>query len=161
MRPQIAVYPGSFDPIHNGHLDIIERCEKIFDGVLIAVLKNEEKRPLFSVEERVEIIREMMEGRPAVRVESFSGLLVDFMDKVEAKAVVRGLRAVSDFEYEFQMALMNRQLHPSLETVFLVPAVDLTYLSSSLVREVARFGGDVSGLVHPMVAEALAGRYRA
>jgi pantetheine-phosphate adenylyltransferase len=112
------------------------------------------------VEERLAMLRAMMEGEPRVGFEAFDGLLVDFARKAGASMVVRGLRAVSDFEYEFQMALMNRQLHPSLETVFLVPALDLTYLSSSLVREVARFGGDVSSLVHPVVAEALAGRYR-
>jgi pantetheine-phosphate adenylyltransferase len=157
MSQRIAVYPGSFDPIHNGHLDIIERCGPLFDEVVVAVLRNEGKQPLFTVEERMESIRGLV--GPDVRVESFSGLLVDFMDQVGARAVIRGLRAVSDFEYEFQMALMNRQLHPSLETVFLVPAVDLTYLSSSLVREVARYGGDVSALVHPTVAEALARRF--
>lgn len=160
MPPQIAVYPGSFDPIHNGHLDIIERCAKIFDGVLVAVLKNEEKRPLFSVEERVEIIREMVEGRPAVRVESFSGLLVDFMDRVGARAVVRGLRAVSDFEYEFQMALMNRRLNPRVETVFMMPREDYSYLSSRLVKEVYALGGDLSGLVPGPVLERLRPRLR-
>jgi pantetheine-phosphate adenylyltransferase len=124
------------------------------------VAVNPSKQPLFPVADRIAMLRATVGDDPRVTFESFDGLLADFARKVGASVVVRGLRAVSDFEYEFQMALMNRQLHPSLETVFLVPALDLTYLSSSLVREVARFGGDVSSLVHPVVAEALAGRYR-
>jgi pantetheine-phosphate adenylyltransferase len=151
MSKRIAVYPGSFDPMHNGHLDIIERCRPLFDEVVVAVLRNEGKQPLFSVEERIESIREMVVGE--VRVESFSGLLVDFMDQVGARAVVRGLRAVSDFEYEFQMALMNRRLNPRVETLFMMPREDYTYLSSRLVKEVFSLGGDLTGLVpEPVLA---------
>lgn len=152
--PRIAVYPGSFDPITRGHEDLIRRCLGFVDRVVVAVAVNVAKQPLFTLEERIALIRQAV-THPAVEVQSFDGLLVDFARKVGATLTVRGLRAVSDFEFEFQMALMNRNLEPKLETVFLVPAVDLTYLSSSLVREVARFGGDVSHLVHPAVQQAL------
>lgn len=147
MSARIAVYPGTFDPIHNGHLDIIERCRPLYDQIVIAVLSNEAKTPLFSDVERVEIIREMVRDYPECRVESFSGLLVHFMDKIGGRVVVRGLRAVSDFEYEFQMALMNRHLSPRVETVFMVPREEYSYLSSRLVKEVFRLGGDLEGLV--------------
>ena len=153
MSERIAVYPGSFDPIHNGHLDLIERCVPLYDRLVIAVLGNEAKRALFSVEERLEIIRELVGRHDGCVVESFSGLLVDFMDKAGARTVVRGLRAVSDFEYEFQMALMNRRLNPRVETVFMAPKEEYSYLSSRLVKEVFSLGGDLSGLVpEPVLA---------
>jgi pantetheine-phosphate adenylyltransferase len=157
---RIAIYPGSFDPPTRGHEDLIRRSLALADRVIVAVAVNAAKQPLFSVEERLDMLRKAAGDEPRVSFESFEGLLADFARRVGASVVVRGLRAVSDFEYEFQMALMNRQLHPSLETVFLVPALDLTYLSSSLVREVARFGGDVGALVHPAVAAALARRFQ-
>ena len=151
---RIAVYPGSFDPVTKGHEDLIRRSLAFVERVVVAVAVNVAKQPLFTLEERVGLIRETVR-LPGVEVQSFEGLLVEFARRIGASVIVRGLRAVSDFEYEFQMALMNRNLDPKLETVFLVPAFDLTYLSSSLVREVARFGGDVSQLVHPAVHQAL------
>ena len=155
---RVAVYPGSFDPITKGHEDLIHRSLGFVDRIVVAVAVNVAKQPLFSFEERVALIRECVPDK-RVEVQSFDGLLVEFAKRVGATVIVRGLRAVSDFEYEFQMALMNRNLGPHIETVFLVPAVDLTYLSSSLVREVARFGGDVSALVHPAVQQALKRKY--
>ena len=157
---RIAVYPGSFDPPTRGHEDLVRRSLSLADRLIVAVAMNIGKQPLFSVEERLEMLRAATGVDPRISFQSFDGLLAEFAKKVGATIIVRGLRAVSDFEYEFQMALMNRQLHPSVETVFLVPAVDLTYLSSSLVREVARFGGDVRPMVHPIVAAALAQRFR-
>jgi pantetheine-phosphate adenylyltransferase len=156
---RIAVYPGSFDPVTKGHADLIRRSLAFSDHVVVAVAVNVSKQPLFTLEERVALIRETVQ-LPNVEVRSFDGLLVDFAKKVGATMLIRGLRAVSDFEYEFQMALMNRTLAPALETVFLVPAFDLTYLSSSLVREVARFGGDVSALVDPVVQKALKAKFK-
>ena len=151
---RIAVYPGSFDPITKGHEDLIHRSLEFVDQLIVAVAVNVSKQPLFSLDERVALIRAAVSDE-RVDVQSFEGLLAEFAKTVGAAVIVRGLRAVSDFEYEFQMALMNRNLAPKIETVFLVPAFDLTYLSSSLVREVARFGGDVSALVDPAVQKAL------
>jgi pantetheine-phosphate adenylyltransferase len=156
---RIAIYPGSFDPPTRGHEDLVRRSLALADRLIVAVATNSAKQPLFSVPERLELLHTTLGGDPRVSIETFDGLLVEFARTSGATMVVRGLRAVSDFEYEFQMALMNRQLSPALETVFLVPALDLTYLSSSLVREVARHGGDVSALVHPAVADALRRRF--
>ena len=153
---RIAVYPGSFDPVHNGHLDIIERCAPLFDEMVVAVLINDEKRPLFSVAERVEMISEQV--GPGVRVQSFSGLLVDFMSEIGAQVIVRGLRAVSDFEYEFQMALMNRRLNPGVETVFMAPREEYSYLSSRLCKEVFAHGGDLEGLLPESVLARMRSR---
>jgi pantetheine-phosphate adenylyltransferase len=150
-----AIYPGSFDPITNGHLDVIERASKLFDEVIVAVAHNVEKQPLFTLEERLEILRKIIGQRAAVRIGQFEGLLVDFAMAENATAVIRGLRAVSDFEFEFQMALMNRKLQGSVETIFLMPKEDYTYLSSRLVKEIARLGGDVSKFVPADVARAL------
>ena len=157
---RIALFPGSFDPITNGHVDIIGRGLTVFDEVIVAILVNSEKTPLFTVAERVAIIEDAFSGESRLRVASFSGLLVDYARKASASVIVRGLRAVSDFEYEFQMALMNRRLDPAIETVFMMPAEQYSYLSSRLVKEVAQLGGDVSGLVPPGVAAALAGKLK-
>ena len=162
MTERVAVYPGSFDPITNGHLDIIERARQLCDRLVLALLVNDEKKPLFSVEERTHMIREHVRTNhgasvhgAAVEVREFSGLLVDFAQAAGARMIVRGLRAMSDFEYEFQMALMNRRLAPRVETVFLMAKEEYSYVSSRLVKEVARLGGDVSGLTPPGVNEAL------
>ena len=157
--PTIALYAGSFDPFTNGHADLIRRSLGFADRLVVAVATNVAKAPLFSAEERVRLIRAALENAPRVTVESFDGLLVDFARSAGVRLIIRGLRAVSDFEYEYQMALMNRRLAAGIETVFLAPAFDLTYLSSSLVREVARFKADVGALVHPRVAEALAKKF--
>jgi len=157
--PRIAVYPGSFDPLHEGHLDIMRRCRPLFDEVVVAVLENEGKAPLFSVPERVAMLRELLAAEgPGFRVESFSGLLVQFVAEVGACAIVRGLRAVSDFEYEFQMALMNRRLDPRIETVFMTPREEYSFVSSRLVKEVFRLGGDLRGLVPDAVLRRLGER---
>src|SRR3954468_190969 len=148
---RIAIYAGSFDPITHGHEDLVRRSLEFVDRLVVAVATNSNKSPLFTLDERIELIRAATGDDPRVEVRQFPGLLVDFAREVGAKLIIRGLRAVSDFEYEFQMALMNRHLSPQLETVFMVPSLDSTYISSSLVREVARFGGDVTGLVHPVV----------
>lgn len=156
---RVALYAGSFDPVTHGHEDLIKRTFAFADRLVVAVATNVSKQPLFTVDERIAFITEIFADEPRVEVRAFNGLLVDFARDVGAKVNVRGLRAVSDFEYEFQMALMNRHLFPGLETVFMAPSLDTTYISSSMVREVARFGGEVSGLVHPLVARALAKRF--
>ena len=152
---RIAIYPGSFDPVTRGHEDIVRRSLYLADKLIVAVAANQEKEPLFTIEERVELLKTALGDLAGVEVRSFDGLLTEFAREHEARIILRGLRAFSDFDYESQMALMNRQLYPDIETVFLVPALHLTYLSSSLVREVARLRGDVSSLVHPAVDAAL------
>jgi pantetheine-phosphate adenylyltransferase len=152
---RIAIYPGSFDPITNGHIDILERAVKLFDKIVITVAVNVGKYPLFTAEERIEIVSEVTKNLPGVEVDRFDGLIVDYARKVNAIALIRGLRAISDFEYEFQMALMNRRLANELTTVFLMPNEKYTYLNSSIVREVASFGGDVSSFVPKYVEEKL------
>lgn len=150
-RARVAVYPGSFDPLTNGHVDIILRGARLFDRIVVAILRNAEKSPLFTAEERVDMAREAFREYPNVDAESFDGLLVDYAHRKQASAIVRGLRAVSDFEYELQMALMNRRLGPEIETVFMMPAEQYTYVSSRLVKEVFALGGPVTGLVPEIV----------
>ncbi|MBI4467442.1 MAG: pantetheine-phosphate adenylyltransferase [Acidobacteria bacterium] len=150
-----AIYPGSFDPVTNGHLDLIERASRLFDRLVVAVLVNPEKDPLFRLSERVQMLKEVVGHLPNVEVDTFEGLLVDYARRKQARVLLRGIRAVSDYEYELQMALMNRQLEPELETVFMLPAEAYSYLSSRLVREVARLGGSVKNLVPPAVEERI------
>jgi pantetheine-phosphate adenylyltransferase len=157
---KLAVYPGSFDPLTNGHVDIIERGTHLFDRIIVAILVNVEKSPMFSMQERVEIAREVFKGLPNVEVDTFDGLLVDYVAKRHADVIVRGLRALSDFETEFQMALMNRRLRANVETVFMMPAEQYTYISSRLIREVFSLGGQVRGLVPEIVEERLRGKQR-
>jgi len=152
--PTLAVYPGSFDPLTNGHVDIITRGARIFDRIIVAILINAEKAPLFSMDERLKITREVFKDFPNVEVDTFDGLLVDYVERRRAHVIVRGLRAVSDFEYEFQLANMNRKLAPEVETVFMMTGEDYFYVSSNLVREVASLGGDVT----PFVSEAVLAR---
>jgi pantetheine-phosphate adenylyltransferase len=153
--PRIAVYPGSFDPLTNGHVDIIRRGARLFDRVIVAILGNAEKQPLFSIADRLEIVREAFKDEAAIEVEAFDGLLADYVARRNASVIVKGLRAVSDFEYEMQMALMNRHLRPDVETVFMMPAEQYSYVSSRLVKEVAALGGSVSGLVPAHVESRL------
>ena len=152
---RLAIFPGSFDPLTNGHVDIILRSAHLFERVIVAVLVNADKKPLFSADERVAIIRDVFREYANVEVDAFGGLLVEYAKQRRASAIVRGLRAVSDFEYEFQMALMNRHLEPTLETVFMMPAEQYTYLSSRLIKEVFQLGGEVRGLVPPAVERAM------
>ena len=158
-RSALAVFPGSFDPITNGHIDIIERSLTVFDAVVVAILLNPEKQPLFTVQERVEIVEDLYGSDRRVRVDTFSGLLVDYAAHVGATVLVRGIRAISDFEYEFQRALMNRRLDPRIETVFMMPAESYSYVSSRLVKEVFQVGGAVRGLVPPLVERRLREKY--
>lgn len=155
-----AVYPGTFDPITNGHTDLVQRAARLFDRVIVAVAANPGKAPAFALEQRVGLARTVLADLTNVEVCSFDSLLVDFLHRREASIILRGLRAVSDFEYEFQLASMNRQLAPDIETVFLTPAEQYAFVSSSLVREIAALGGDVSAFVHPEVVAALRGRVR-
>src|SRR5947209_4240340 len=155
-----AIYPGSFDPVTNGHFDVVERARKLFDEVIVAVALNEEKQPLFSLAQRLDMLEQTVGRIDNVRVAQFDGLLVEFARQQGAAAVIRGLRAVSDFEFEFQMALMNRKLEGSVETIFLMPKEDYTYLSSRLVKEIARLGGDVSKFVPAIVTTALGKKFK-
>ena len=154
-HPRVAIYPGSFDPLTSGHVDIIERGSKIFDSIIVAILANAEKVPLISEDERIAIIRDVFKDLKNVQAETFNGLLVDYAQKKNASVLVRGLRAVSDFEYEFQMALMNRHLAPGLETVFMMPDEKYTFVSSRLIKEVFMLGGEVASLVPPVVEQRL------
>jgi pantetheine-phosphate adenylyltransferase len=156
----LAVYPGSFDPLTNGHVDIIARGARLFDRIIVAILVNAEKAPMFSMDERVEIAREVFKSEPKVEVDTFNGLLVDYVERKHAQVIVRGLRAVSDFEFEFQMALMNQRLKPQIETVFMMPAEQYTYISSRLIKEVFALGGRVNGLVPELVEERLRAKVR-
>ena len=160
MPERLAVYPGTFDPLTNGHVDIILRGARLFDRIIVSTLINPEKSPLFTVEERVEIARHVFAPYPNVEVDTFDGLLVDYARRKGAHVIVRGLRAVSDFEYELQMALMNRRLHPDVETVFMMPAEAYTYLSSRLVKEIFALGGSISGLVPEVVETRLHAKQR-
>ncbi|MGI8820077.1 MAG: pantetheine-phosphate adenylyltransferase [Chthoniobacterales bacterium] len=153
-----AIYPGSFDPVTNGHLDVIDRARKLFDEVIVGVAHNDQKQPLFSLAERIELLRTALGDADRVQVAQLDGLLVDFAVKQNAAAIIRGLRAVSDFEFEFQMALMNRKLESRVETIFLMPKEEYTYLSSRIVKEIARLGGDIGKFVPPHVVAAFAGK---
>lgn len=154
-----AVYPGSFDPVTLGHMDIIKRSAGIFDELVIGVLNNNTKTPLFSVEERVKMLRDVTCDMPNVRVEAFSGLLVDFAQQINAKVIVRGLRAITDFEYELQMSQTNNRINSDVETMFFTTGVEYSYLSSSTVKEIASFGGEIDQFVHPIVADAIYKKY--
>jgi pantetheine-phosphate adenylyltransferase len=157
---KIAVYPGTFDPVTNGHIDIIKRSLTIFDQVIIAVALNPKKAPMFKVSERVEMTKEATQDLSRITVEPFDGLLVDYVKNKKATAIIRGLRAVSDFEYELQMALMNRKLDQAIETVFLMPSEEYSYLTSTLIKEVASHGGETKGLVPPHVAKTLKDKFK-
>jgi pantetheine-phosphate adenylyltransferase len=160
MKQRIAIYPGTFDPVTNGHVDVVKRAVEMFDRVIVLVARNTSKAPLFSDQERMDMIAQVFRRHPRISVDVFDGLLVEYARRKGAQVIVRGLRAVSDFEYEFQMALTNRKLAPALHTVFLVPDERYTYLNSTIVREVARLGGDVSEFVPALVSKQLAAKFR-
>ena len=160
MNKGIAVYPGSFDPPTNGHLDLIERGSKMFEQLVVAVLRNSEKTPMFSLAERLEMLRQLTGDLNNVRIDTFDGLMVEYAKSIDAMCVLRGIRAISDYEYELQMALMNRKLEPNIETVFMMPAEAYSYLSSRLVREISHLGGMIHGLVPPLVEERLKSKSR-
>jgi pantetheine-phosphate adenylyltransferase len=155
----MVIYPGSFDPITNGHLDLIRRATKLFDRVVVAIARNESKHPLFPQNERVQMVRQAIQGLANVEADSFDGLLINYVERRGAQAVIRGLRAVSDFEFEFQLALMNRKLNERIETIFMMPKDTYTFLSSRIIKEIASLGGDVSGFVPSHVREALAAKF--
>ncbi len=155
-----AIYPGSFDPLTNGHLDVIERAVKLFDRVIVAVARNESKQPLFALEQRFEMVAHSVQHLPGVEADSFDCLLVDYAERCGAQAIVRGLRAVSDFEFEFQLALMNRKLNERVETIFMMPKDTYTFLSSRMVKEIAKLGGDISAFVPSHVQAALSGKFK-
>ena len=156
-----AIYPGSFDPLTNGHLDVIERAVKLFDHVVVAVAKNESKQPLFSLEERVELVRRCIKHIPNAEADSFDSLLVNYVERRNAQAIVRGLRAISDFEFEFQLALMNRKLNEKVETIFMMPKDTYTFLSSRIIKEIARLGGDITAFVPAQVRTVLLEKLKA
>jgi len=160
MRKRTAIYPGSFDPLTNGHLDVIERAVKLFDRVIVAVAKNESKQPLFGLDERLELVRRSIRHLRTVEADTFDCLLVDYVERRAAQAIVRGLRAVSDFEFEFQLALMNRKLNEKVETIFMMPKDTYTFLSSRMIKEIAQLGGDVSEFVPAHVQAALLGKFK-
>jgi len=160
QRSRVAVYPGTFDPITNGHVDLATRAAPLFDRLIVAIADSTSKGPSLGIDERISLARVALAGIPNIEVRGFSTLLADLVEDVGAGVILRGLRAVSDFEYEFQLASMNRHLIPTAETLFLTPAEQYSFISSSLVREIARLGGDVSGFVHPVVQQALRNTYR-
>jgi pantetheine-phosphate adenylyltransferase len=160
MKERIAVYPGSYDPLTNGHIDIIQRGLKIFDKIIVAALENPSKTYLFSLEERMNMLKECFKDQPAIEVDYFEGLLVEYLKKRNVGTVVRGLRAISDFEIEFQMALMNRSIEPDFETIFLVPSIKYSFVSSRLVKEIYKLGGEVTKMVPPIVDQKLKEKYR-
>jgi pantetheine-phosphate adenylyltransferase len=156
---RIAIYPGSFDPVTNGHIDIVERGLRIFDDIIVAILRNPNKHFLFTVEERLEMLRESLQAYPHVKIDAFEGLTIDYAAKKKAHAILRGLRAMSDFEYEFQMALMNRRLNRDIQTVFLMTGLRWIFTSSSIIKEAAQFGGDIEGMVPPFVYSKIKGKF--